>query len=951
MAPTIAGVDWYWEDSTAPLVISKPAAFASGDILIAAFIQHNNPSFQTDLTTSADWNLEGNLDGTLVDGKIFSHVYDPGDPSTWSFTYRSTADVCMGVFRITDADQAPVVTVTSTATSSTTSPMDSPTLTPAGADDLLICLIADHGNGAAFSCTIPSGMTTQGQTQVSGLYMALAAASQALTSGAATGVRTWTSVSPTGTNGGTWSIAVKSPAGADPLDPLPAPVPPPWLMQQIAISQTQWRRESRVQDDSRNYQLATSNLPPVLPGGIVVITPRADPPPPGPDVPTRRDPANRCDPTRPGSAVVYRTPPITGPYVAAQYSSFQGDGGNDGSAVTTDGKPLPGDQLLVAVTDSQSATPPTAPAGWAEIPVSDTDQGSAFETHYYLLANPAASTTYTWTVVGGRRTITGILVRGGVYEVGDTLETATSTSHTSPTVTSIGTDRLAVAVLVNRSFPTCTWTENQAGSWDERVQTVGGDGVTNMQVSVQNRPVGPGAISDTFLCANGEPAIIGLFLFGAGPATRGAAVVAAGPLPKLAGTATVTGTRTDPSATQPDFPPRLILTLGTIRQPSGTAFVLPSFDPEDVAPPRQTTVTAVRPLLPAGSALVVAPHTDITPDTPCPEPVLSTGRPYPVAGSAIATGSRTDPTQDTPTPQPTIAAGRPGPALPGGVSLTEPRTDPTGAATNSYPVPVISTGRPPALAGASVLAGPRTDPTPDTPCPQPTVAAGRPGPVSASVALLAPRTDPTPATAVPQPTITAGRPIPQAAGSTALTAGRADPTSPDSPCPTAVITFRAVPSTPGSTVLTYLRTDATPDTLPPAVDQSTATLRPATAGQVLLTRTVVEEAPQPRPGIVTAGAARQPGAGAAMLRSTFTAPIVAGDSVRGPVIVAAGRRLIAAGVALFGRLTHSCTTPRPTTGTTTRPSTGTTAYNRATTSRPNTGTTARPNTGTTVDPC
>lgn len=893
MAPTIAGVDWYWEDSTAPLVISKPAAFASGDILVAAFIQHNNPSLQTDLTTSADWNLEGNLDGTLVDGKIFSHVYDPGDPSTWTFTYRSTADVCMGVFRIAGADQAPVVTVTSMATSSTTSPMDSPTLTPAGSDDLLISLIADHGNGAAFTVTVPSGMTTQGQTQVSGLYMALAAASQALVSGAATGVRTWTSVSPTGTNGGTWSVAVKSPAGADPLDPIPQLCPPPWIRQQIAISQTAWKREARVQDDSRNYMLGSVGSPPKMPGTAVIVTPRSDPPPPGPDVPTRRDPANRCDPTRPGSALVYRTPPITGPYVAAQYSSFQGDGGNDGSAITTDSQPQPGDQLLVAVCDSQSATAPTPPAGWAEIPVSDTDQGTQFETHYFLLANPAASTTYTWTVVGGRRTITGILVRGGVFEGGDTLETATSTSHVSPSVTSAGTDRLAVAVLTNRSFPLCAWTENQAGSWDERVQTVGGDGVTNMQVSVQNRPVGAGTVSDTFLCANAEPAIIGLFLFGAGPATRGAAIVAAQPLPKLSGTATLTGSRADPTGTAQDFPPRVVVTLGTTRQPSGTVLILPAFDSEDVAPPRQTTVTAVRPLPAAGSAQILAPHTDPTPDTPCPEPVLSAGRPTAIlAGAVLLTGSRTDP----------LAAG-----------------------TNSCPQPTITAGRPPAPAGSAVLAGPRTDPTADTPTPEPFIVAGRPGPQPGSTALLAPRTDATPAAPVPQALVTAGRPALQPAGAVVLAAPRTDPTSaaPDTPVPQpAVAAGRAAAQPAGGVVLVYVRTDPTPATLPPEAVVSPTTFRAPTAA-----------------------------ASSTVLRSTFTAPIVPGDTIRQPLVVTAGRRLIAAGISLFGRLTHSCTTPRPTTGTTSPPNAGITAYNLATTARPSTGTTARPNTGVTQDPC
>lgn len=444
---------------------------------------------------------------------------------------------------------------------------------------------------------------------------------------------------------------------------------------------------------------------------------------------------------RTGSVVLPRTPRTTGPYVAAQYSSFQGDGGNDGSAVTT-GATQPGDQLFVTVADSQSNTAPTPPAGWTEVSVSDTDQGTNFENHFYLLNNPAASTTYTWTVVGGRRTITGLLIRGGVYENGDTLETATSTSHLSPTVVSQGPDRLAVAMLVNRSFPTCTWTENQAGSWDERVQTVGGDGVTNMQVSAQNKPVGPGNVSDTFLCANSEPAIIGLFLFGAGPGGRGIPVVPAQPLPKLAGTATILASRADPAAAAQDFPPRTIVLLATTRTPAGAALVLPRFDVEDVTPPRQTTVTAVRPPQPAGGAQVLAPHTDITPDTPCPAPVLSAGRPAGLLpGAVVVAGPRTDPAtaqQDT-GPRLIASSGvaRPGvgtSAIP--VTHTDPFNDPAQVGA------LVTTGRPPASSGSATVLASHADPITDPPTPSVAASTGRPPAYPGTVLLVGSHTDP-----------------------------------------------------------------------------------------------------------------------------------------------------------------------------------------------------------------
>jgi len=76
-------------------------------------------------------------------------------------------------------------------------------------------------------------------------------------------------------------------------------------------------------------------------------------------------------------------------------------------------------------------------------------------------------------------------------------------------------------------------------------------------------------------------------------------------------------------------------------------------------------------------------------------------------------------------------------------------------------------------------------------------------------------------------------------------------------------------------------------------------------------------------------------------------PLVVGPPQRWPVWTAS---LITA-PAPIPVVVHSCSTPRPSTGTTTRPGTGVTTYSLATTARPAGGTTARPNTGTTEDPC
>lgn len=214
MSATVAEIVWYQEDSATPLTVSKPASFGPGQMLVMAFIQHNNPSAQTDLTAPAGWSTAGALDGGTADGKVFYYTYTGSDPASWDFPYRSTADVIGGLLRVTGADiTTPAVVAATTPTTSVTSPMDSPSVTPTGADDLLLALISDICNGTILAATVPAGMTDLGLGEVSGHFMSTRAAYQQLSSGSATGPLTWTSVSPTGLTGGTWTIAIKSAAG------------------------------------------------------------------------------------------------------------------------------------------------------------------------------------------------------------------------------------------------------------------------------------------------------------------------------------------------------------------------------------------------------------------------------------------------------------------------------------------------------------------------------------------------------------------------------------------------------------------------------------------------------------------------------------------------------------------------------------------------------------------
>lgn len=216
MSADVASIDWYAEDSVPPLTVSKPAGFASTQVLLVAISSHGGAL--SDLTTPSGWTQQGTWStgtgSTEIQGKLFSYVFTGSDPSTWDFGYNGGADIAACCIRTTGADTTPVVVVASTNFASSTASMNSPSVNPSGSTDLLLALLANVCGGTALVETDPSGMTDRSQGQVSGNFMAMAAASQQLASSSATGTRTWTSASPTGTVAATVSIAVKSAAAA-----------------------------------------------------------------------------------------------------------------------------------------------------------------------------------------------------------------------------------------------------------------------------------------------------------------------------------------------------------------------------------------------------------------------------------------------------------------------------------------------------------------------------------------------------------------------------------------------------------------------------------------------------------------------------------------------------------------------------------------------------------------
>lgn len=224
------------------------------------------------------------------------------------------------------------------------------------------------------------------------------------------------------------------------------------------------------------------------------------------------------------SSIGVTSPIGGGPFVVQTYTSANGQDSNNGNGITTDNLPIADDILLVCISDVQSTTTPIPPRGMQEATVSDNAGPGPFECYFYVIINPAPNTTYTWTIAGTRRSIVGHLIRGAdIYQFFDnknSLETATSTSHATPSLASTGDWRLAVAFAVARTFPTAPFHANVR--WTLHKQIVGTDGATNMTVAGYTRTLQTaGTYSDTFTMSAAEPAIVGLFIIrprGASPA-------------------------------------------------------------------------------------------------------------------------------------------------------------------------------------------------------------------------------------------------------------------------------------------------------------------------------------------------------------------------------------------------------------------------------------------------
>jgi hypothetical protein len=204
----VASIDLYQEDSASPLTASKPVAFTSGDRLIFSLTEDGG--LLSAITLPSGWTLIGTVDASSQRGKAAYHDFAGGEPATWDFAYDGGSSVSGAMIRITGANLATAPVCVTAFSNANLSSMDSPTVTPSGSNDLLICTYSNFGGGTALSYTVPSGMTNLGSVQVTGNHQCSAFAKQLLVTGSATGAKTWTSLSPTGGPAGTFSIAIKS---------------------------------------------------------------------------------------------------------------------------------------------------------------------------------------------------------------------------------------------------------------------------------------------------------------------------------------------------------------------------------------------------------------------------------------------------------------------------------------------------------------------------------------------------------------------------------------------------------------------------------------------------------------------------------------------------------------------------------------------------------------------
>lgn len=233
----------------------------------------------------------------------------------------------------------------------------------------------------------------------------------------------------------------------------------------------------------------------------------------------------------------------------AAYSSVQGDGGNGGLAITTDTTPDTDDILVVCMLANANGDTLTAPGGWTEATVGDNSIATTGgQIRAWYLADPADSTTYTWTVgTSTRRSIVGQLVRGvdntSIIDVKGSLQNGPGANHTPPSLTTTVANAGVVDFIGLRQFApdVAGFTVPASGlTFTERADVQGADSNNNCRLACGTAVAGAaGALSTATWASDdvNEDTIVIRIAFK--PAAAGGTVTGtgAGALGALAGTA------------------------------------------------------------------------------------------------------------------------------------------------------------------------------------------------------------------------------------------------------------------------------------------------------------------------------------------------------------------------------------------------------------------------------
>jgi hypothetical protein len=166
------------------LAISKPATWATGDVVFAA-VQHNANEAVT--PSESGWTQVEALSGNGHRLYLWWRVVGASDPASYTFTWATSGSASGTIFRAGGASSTtPIDTSTSIARASA-DPASAPSVTTTATDTLLVVICAAQGSAQASMTAAPT--MTDREFITAGAGRSQLVASQTLSSAGATGTR------------------------------------------------------------------------------------------------------------------------------------------------------------------------------------------------------------------------------------------------------------------------------------------------------------------------------------------------------------------------------------------------------------------------------------------------------------------------------------------------------------------------------------------------------------------------------------------------------------------------------------------------------------------------------------------------------------------------------------------------------------------------------------------